>query len=76
LDEEGLKEKRRQKLLRAGFEARQKARREKERERAEREVEARREYEERERDLGGWTSKLRADHGVCVPFYLKIFRQV
>ncbi|KAI5991317.1 hypothetical protein F5J12DRAFT_907516 [Pisolithus orientalis] len=41
LDEEGLKEKKKQKLLKAGFEARARARREKEKEREEREAEER-----------------------------------
>ncbi|KAF8588490.1 actin-like ATPase domain-containing protein [Ramaria rubella] len=62
LDEEGLKEKRRQKLMKAGFEARMRARREKEREKAQREDEARREHEERERDLHGWAARIRAEH--------------
>lgn len=64
LDEEGLKEKRKQKLLKAGFEARVRARREKEREKGEREAEERRELEERERDLPGWAGKLRREHEV------------
>ena len=62
LDEEGLKEKRKQKLLKAGYEARERARKEKEREREEREAEERREEEERERDLGSWAGKLRKEH--------------
>ncbi|KAF8491281.1 hypothetical protein JB92DRAFT_3128430 [Gautieria morchelliformis] len=62
LDEEGLKEKRRQRLMKAGFEARMRARREKEREKAQREDEARRENEERERDLRGWAARVRAEH--------------
>ncbi|KIJ45076.1 hypothetical protein M422DRAFT_251274 [Sphaerobolus stellatus SS14] len=62
LDEDALKEKRRQKLLKAGWEARQKIRREKERERAEKEDQARRELEERERDFDGWTSRLKGEH--------------
>ena len=65
LDEEGLKEKKRQKLMKAGFEARMRARREKQRERALREDEARRETEERERDLRGWTARVRGEHQVC-----------
>lgn len=64
LDEEGLKEKRRQKLMKAGFEARMRARREKEREKAQREDEARRENEERDRDLQGWAARVRTEHEV------------
>lgn len=64
LDEEGLKEKRKQKLLKAGYEARERARKEKEREREAKEAEERREEEERERDLEGWANKLRQEHEV------------
>ncbi|KZT24689.1 actin-like protein Arp5p [Neolentinus lepideus HHB14362 ss-1] len=62
LDEEGLKEKKKQRLLKAGFDARARARREKEREKEEREAEERMDDEERERDLAGWASKLRNQH--------------
>ncbi|PCH33044.1 chromatin remodeling complex subunit [Wolfiporia cocos MD-104 SS10] len=61
LDEDGLKEKRKQRLLKAGYEARERAKREKEREREEREAVERREEEERDRDLTGWASKLRKE---------------
>ncbi|KAI0079049.1 actin-like protein Arp5p [Panus rudis PR-1116 ss-1] len=61
-DVKGLKEKKKQKLLKAGFDARERARKEKEREREEREAEERREEEERERDLAGWASKMRREH--------------
>ncbi|KAF8060887.1 chromatin remodeling complex subunit [Lyophyllum atratum] len=61
LDEEGLKEKKKQKLMKAGFEARARARREKERERAEREKEEKKEEEEREMDLSGWSRKMRQE---------------
>ncbi|KAI0641198.1 actin-like protein Arp5p [Trametes meyenii] len=61
LDEEGLKEKKKQKLLKAGHEARERAKREKEREREEREAEEKREEEERDRDLTGWANKLRKE---------------
>lgn len=64
LDEEGIKEKRRQKLMRAGFEARQRAQRERERERAQREGEAQREQQEREKDLDAWISRIRQEHQV------------
>ncbi|PIL29973.1 hypothetical protein GSI_07884 [Ganoderma sinense ZZ0214-1] len=61
LDEEGLKEKKKQKLLKAGFEARERVKREKEREREERAAEEKREEEERDRDLTGWAAKLRRE---------------
>ncbi|TFK38658.1 actin-like ATPase domain-containing protein [Crucibulum laeve] len=61
LDEEGLKEKKKQKLMKAGFEARARARKEKEREREEKEREEKKEEEEREADLGGWSRKLRQE---------------
>ncbi|KAI0030333.1 actin-like ATPase domain-containing protein [Vararia minispora EC-137] len=61
LDEEGLKEKRKQKLMKAGFDARVRARKEKEREREERAAEERADAEERERDLAGWSSRLRQE---------------
>lgn len=64
LDEDGLKEKRRQKLMKAGYEARLKNRQGKEREKALKEEAARRETEEREHDLQGWTSRVRAEHEV------------
>ncbi|OSX68099.1 hypothetical protein POSPLADRAFT_1128328 [Postia placenta MAD-698-R-SB12] len=61
LEEDQLKEKRKQRLMKAGYEARERAKREKEREREEREAEERREVEERERDLAGWASKLKKE---------------
>ena len=64
LDEEGLKEKKKQKLLKAGLEARARARREKEREKEEKEREERREEEEREMDLAGWSKRLRQEQEV------------
>ncbi|EPQ61195.1 actin-like ATPase domain-containing protein [Gloeophyllum trabeum ATCC 11539] len=66
LDEEGLKEKKKQRLMKAGFEARARARREKEREREEREAEERMEDEERERDLTAWANKLRKEHEALI----------
>ncbi|KAI5983595.1 hypothetical protein EDD15DRAFT_2178839 [Pisolithus albus] len=61
LDEEGLKEKKKQRLLKAGFEARARARREKEKEREERKAEERRDEEERENDFEGWAGRLRKE---------------
>jgi actin-related protein 5 len=59
-----LKEKKKQKLLKAGFEARARARREKEREKEEKEREEKKEEEEREEDLGGWARKLKQEQEV------------
>lgn len=64
LDEEQLKEKKKQRLMKAGYDARERAKREKEREREEREAEERREEEDRDRDLAGWASKLRKEQEV------------
>ncbi|KAJ7356615.1 actin-like protein Arp5p [Mycena albidolilacea] len=61
LDEDGVKEKKKQKLMKAGFEARARARREKEREREERDKEELKEEEERQGDLGGWVRKMRSE---------------
>ncbi|KAF8972586.1 chromatin remodeling complex subunit [Flammula alnicola] len=61
LDEEGLKEKKKQKLMKAGFEARARARKEKEREKEEKEQQEKKEEEERDVDLGGWSRKLRQE---------------
>ena len=61
LDEDQLKEKKKQKLMKAGHDARERAKREKEREREERAAEERREEEERDRDLGGWAARLRRE---------------
>ncbi|KAJ8088694.1 Nuclear actin-protein involved in chromatin remodeling [Marasmius tenuissimus] len=66
LDEEGLKEKKKQKLMRAGFEARARARKEKEREREEREREEKREEEEREADPGAWARKMKQEQEALI----------
>lgn len=62
LDEEGLKEKKKQKLLKAGFEARARARREKEKALEERAAEERKEEEERSANPSGWVTRVRAEH--------------
>lgn len=59
LDEDQIKEKRKQKLLKAGWEARIKARNEKQREKEEREADERREAEDRERNPASWAAGLR-----------------
>lgn len=61
LDEEGIKEKKKQKLMKAGFDARARARREKEKEREEKEAEGRREEEERENNFDDWAARLRRE---------------
>lgn len=69
LDEEQLKEKKKQKLMKAGFDARVRARKEKEREREERELAEKREEDERDQDFGGWSRKLRQEQeagGFCL----------
>ncbi|KAG6919454.1 hypothetical protein DXG01_005713 [Tephrocybe rancida] len=66
LDEDGLKEKRKQRLMKAGFEARVRAKKEKEREKAEREAEERKEEEEREMDLGGWSRRMRQEQETLI----------
>lgn len=66
LDEDQLKEKRKQKLLKAGWEARTKARNEKQREKEEREADERREVEDRERDPAAWASGLRKNQEVSL----------
>jgi hypothetical protein len=64
LDEEQLKEKKKQKLMKAGWEARERARKEKEREREEREAEGKREEDERNENLSKWSGRLRKEHEV------------
>jgi len=66
LDEDQLKEKRKQKLLKAGWEARVKARSEKQREKEEREADERREVEDRERDPAAWAKGLRKNQEVSL----------
>ncbi|TFK76616.1 actin-like protein Arp5p [Pluteus cervinus] len=66
LDEDGVKEKKKQKLMKAGFEARNRARKEKEREKEEKDREEKREEEERHDDLDAWASKRRQEHQVLM----------
>jgi actin-related protein 5 len=67
LDEEQIKEKRKQRLMKAGYDARMRTREQKARDAEERAADIKREEEERDRDLTGWSSKLKRDHdvGVC-----------
>lgn len=62
LDEEGIKEKRRQRLLKAGHEARLRARAEKEKEKRLQAEEEERETRERTENLAAWLSKMRTQH--------------
>lgn len=64
MDEEGLKEKRRQKLNKGLYEARVRMKEEKAKEKAAAEEEARLEEQERENDFEAWSAKLRSDHEV------------
>uniref|UniRef100_D8QKM7 Uncharacterized protein n=1 Tax=Schizophyllum commune (strain H4-8 / FGSC 9210) TaxID=578458 RepID=D8QKM7_SCHCM len=62
LDADQLKEKKKQKLLKAGQEARIRARKEKEKEREIKEREERAEQQERATDLDGWSRRHRQEH--------------
>ncbi|TRM62949.1 hypothetical protein BD626DRAFT_497076 [Schizophyllum amplum] len=62
LDEDDLKEKKKQRLLKAGQEARARARKEKEKEKEQKEREDRLEQDEREADLKGWSQRHREEH--------------
>jgi actin-related protein 5 len=59
LDEEGIKQKRQQRLQKSGWEARQRAKAEKAKEQARIEEERRLDNENREKDLEGWVSERR-----------------
>jgi actin-related protein 5 len=56
-----LKEKKKQKLMKAGYDARIRAKREKERDKEEREAEEKKEEEERDNDLAEWAGKLKKE---------------
>ncbi|KZO99733.1 actin-like ATPase domain-containing protein [Calocera viscosa TUFC12733] len=62
LTEEEVKEKRKQRLMKAGYDARMRVRAEKEREGERRRQVEKEEEEERDRDLKGWSSKLKREH--------------
>ena len=68
LDEDQLKEKKKQRLLKAGYDARVRAKAEAEQLRRNAEEAARKEDEERERDPEGWSARVRAEHDVCVSY--------
>lgn len=54
--------------MKAGYEARVRAKKEKERDREEREAEEKKEGDERERDLGAWAGKLRKEQEVSLEY--------
>lgn len=62
LDEEGVKEKRRQRLLKAGYDARQRARQEKEEERRHQQEVEEREAQEQRDDPEKWLAKVRTQY--------------
>ncbi|SRR5258708_14917161 len=66
LDEEQIKEKKRQRLMKAAYDARQRVKKEKEREKEVKVELERREEQEREQDLQGWAVKLRRRHQVSL----------
>lgn len=70
LNEEDLKEKRKQKLMKAGYDARIRMKAEKEEEKRRKEEEERLDRELRERDPLKWLANLRAQHEVC--FFLSL----
>ena len=65
LDAEGLKQKRHQRLMKSGVEARERARQEKEAERARRAEEQRQDDDKRENDLASWLEEKRGERQVC-----------
>ncbi|KAH7100193.1 actin-like ATPase domain-containing protein [Auriculariales sp. MPI-PUGE-AT-0066] len=66
LDEDQIKEKRRQRLLKAGYEGRMRAKAEKERLRREAEEAREREQQDREDDPEGWRRRVRSEHDALV----------
>ena len=62
LDENGLKQKRHQRLLKAGFDSRQRAKAEKEAEASRKAMEAEKDAKRREDDLEGWIEDRRANY--------------
>jgi actin-related protein 5 len=64
LDEDGIKQKRQQRLMKSGYDARIRAKAEKEREKARIAEEERLDTEKRETDLEGWVDERRAQRQV------------
>lgn len=64
LNEDQIKEKRRQRLMKAGYDARLRARAEKEKWRLAREEQDRQEEREREADSKTWAARVRKEHSV------------
>jgi actin-related protein 5 len=71
LTEDEIREKRKQRLMKAGWEARVKIREEKQREKERVEEEKRKEEEERQLDPEGWARKMRLQHEVR-PFHAQV----
>ena len=67
MNDEQIKEKRKQRLMKAGYEARIRARKEKEREREAKEELERQEERERTADPVVWANRVRREHSVRVP---------
>jgi hypothetical protein len=65
LSENSLKEKRKQKLMKANSDARKIQKAQRMEEKRLKEEEAVREQDERDRDLGAWSNKMRTQHEVC-----------
>ena len=70
LDEAGLKQKRHQRLMKSGVEARARAKVEKEQEKARLAEEERRDEEKRENNIEGWLEEKRAARAVYYPGFL------
>lgn len=66
LDEDGIKEKRRQKLMKSLHDGRVRQREERAKEKAESEEQARLEALERDNDFAGWSTKWRQEHEVIL----------
>jgi actin-related protein 5 len=69
LDDDGIKQKRQQRLQKSGWEARQRAKAEKAREQARIEEEQRLDDEKRDKDLEGWASERRGARNVRIPLH-------
>jgi len=66
LNDEQLKEKRRQRLMKAGYDARMRAKKEKEKEKEAKEEQERQEQIERQADPSGWAKRIRREHAAVM----------
>jgi actin-related protein 5 len=73
LDEDGLKQKRQQRLMKSNYEARQRAKAEKEKEKARLAEEQRQDDERRERDFEGWVEERRVARQVRKCLFLEAY---